>query len=208
MLQNRIDPWGNIIKTESRGAWMGNRGLIHNEHQQIVRPFRLKAWITCLLQFKGRQRKVMTPGLYTELFFLDEATALAAGHRPCAECRREDFNRFKSLWLKGNPGYNFNMKTSIQKIDDILHAERMNNDGTKVCYEEALGNIPNGAFAQHDGKAYLVWDGILHEWSPSGYTNTRQLSTDTRLQVLTPRSTVKTIQAGYRPQVSGGVFPK
>jgi len=85
MLQNRVDPFGNIIRTPERGHWMGNRGLLHNEHQEIVRPFRLKAWITCVLAFKGRRRKVMAPGQYTELFFFDEATAFAAGHRPCFE---------------------------------------------------------------------------------------------------------------------------
>src|ERR1700730_14192737 len=101
-LQNRVDPFGRLIRTTARGAWMGNRGLIHNEYQQIVRTFRLKAWITCRLEFKGWYRKVMSPNRYTELFFLDEATAFSAGHRPCAECRREDFNRFKAAWLQGN----------------------------------------------------------------------------------------------------------
>src|SRR5262245_42860885 len=120
MLQNRVDPWGNLIKTKARGAWMGNRGLIHNDRQEIVRPFKLKNWITCLLEFKGRQRKVMTPGLYTELFFLDEATAFSAGHRPCAECRRQDYVRFKLAWLKGNPKYGFDEKTSIREIDNII----------------------------------------------------------------------------------------
>ncbi|HTJ10817.1 MAG TPA: hypothetical protein VL547_02270, partial [Dinghuibacter sp.] len=99
MLQNRVDPYGNIIFTPARGAWMGNRGLLHDAQQHIRRPFRLKAWIICVLQFKGRHRPVMAPGQYTELFFLDEATALSAGHRPCAECRREDFNRFKAAWI-------------------------------------------------------------------------------------------------------------
>ena len=106
-MQNRVNPYGKIIETEARGAWMGNRGLLHNENKEIVRPYKLKAWITCLLQFKGRQREIMSPNRYTELFFLDEATALAAGHRPCFECRKEDYNKFKSLWIKGNPGCNF-----------------------------------------------------------------------------------------------------
>src|ERR1700743_3660322 len=102
MLQNRVDPQGNIIKTTARGAWMGNRGQLHNEQRQIVRPFKLKAWLTCLLQFNGRKREVMSPQRYTELFFLDEATAFAAGHRPCFECRRKDYDLFKSFWLQGN----------------------------------------------------------------------------------------------------------
>ena len=87
MLQNRVNPLGDIIRTPARGAWMGNRGLLHNERQEIVRPYRLIPWITCVLSFKNRHRPVMAPGQYTELFFLDEATSFAAGHRPCKECR-------------------------------------------------------------------------------------------------------------------------
>ena len=121
MLQNRVDPFGNIIKTKARGAWMDNRGILHNEEQQIIRPFKLKAWITCKLEFKGRKRQVMSPNRYTELFFLDEATSFAAGHRPCFECRRNDYHHFKSLWIKGNPEYHFNEKTSVKAMDDILH---------------------------------------------------------------------------------------
>src|SRR3978361_1384995 len=116
MLQNRVDPFGNIINTSARGALMGNRGLLHNDKQTLVRTFKLKAWITCKLEFKERKRTVMAPNQYTELFFLDEATSFAAGHRPCFECRREDYNRFKTNWLKGNPEYSFNGKTSIKEI--------------------------------------------------------------------------------------------
>src|ERR1700761_3400486 len=110
MLRNRVTPQGDIIKTPARGAWMGNRGVIHDEHKQIRRSFKLKAWITCLLQFKGRHREVMTPGRWTELFFFDEATAFSAGHRPCGECRRHDYRRFKAAWLEGNPQYAFTQK--------------------------------------------------------------------------------------------------
>ncbi|HEY0652814.1 MAG TPA: hypothetical protein VGD65_06790, partial [Chryseosolibacter sp.] len=113
MLQNRVDPFGSIISTAARGTWMGNRGVIHNEQKQITRPFKHKAWITCVLEFKDRRRTVMSPGRWTELFFMDEATAFAAGHRPCFECRREDAKRFKECWLKGNPSHQFSMSTSI-----------------------------------------------------------------------------------------------
>ncbi|MEO8821838.1 MAG: hypothetical protein ABI267_08810 [Ginsengibacter sp.] len=97
MLQNRVDPFGNIIKTTARGSWMGNRGILHNDQQQVLRPFKLKAWITCKLEFNGRKRPVMAPHRYTGLFFLDEATSFAAGHRPCFECRRQDYHKFKTL---------------------------------------------------------------------------------------------------------------
>src|ERR1700729_1628773 len=111
MLQNRVDPFGNIIKTAARGQWMGNRGVIHDHHQTLVRPFRLLAWITCVLEFKDRKRELMAPDRYTELFFLDEATSFAAGHRPCAECRTKAFNRFKTAWVGANPEYGFDLRT-------------------------------------------------------------------------------------------------
>ncbi|HEV2353312.1 MAG TPA: hypothetical protein VGR89_03670 [Puia sp.] len=102
MLQNRVDPRGSLIKTTARGAWMGNRGVIHDGQRNIIRPWKLKAWLTCQLVFKDRHRQVMAPDRYTELFFLDEATAFSAGHRPCAECRRSAFNRFKMAWIVAN----------------------------------------------------------------------------------------------------------
>ena len=95
-MQNRVNPFGEIIETKARGLWMGNRGHIHNDDRKIVRPFKLKAWIACKLEFKNRHREIMAHNLYTELFFLDEATAFAAGHRPCFECRRENAEKFKA----------------------------------------------------------------------------------------------------------------
>ena len=202
MLQNRVDPWGNIIKTTARGAWMGNRGLLHDESQTIRRPFKLKAWITCVLQFKGRHRKVMSPNLYTELFFFDEATSFAAGHRPCFECRREDAKRFKSFWLKGNPEYGFNEDTPIGEIDKILHRERINKRGEKVIHEEMLRDLPDGCFIELNGKAYLLANGKVFPWSPSGYDKGEPLPAEQYIKVLTPRSSVNAIRAGYLPQIA------
>lgn len=199
MLQNRVDPFGELIRTSARGTWTGTRGLIHNDKQEIVRPFKLKQWITCRLEFKGRKRKVMSPGLYTELFFLDEATALAAGHRPCCECRREDFNRFKSYWLEGNPGYHFEKKTSIRVIDDVIHEERMNGKKEKVTYEAPIHEIPSGSFISVDNKPYLLSEGKLFLWSPSGYDDGIDIPHLGMFEVLTPRSIVNTIRAGYVP---------
>src|SRR6266487_4207217 len=113
IMQNRVNPFGEIIETTARGLWMGNRGNIHNHDKRIVRAYKLKAWITCKLEFKGRKREIMAPNLYTELFFLDEATSFAAGHRPCFECRREDYNKFKTAWLRGNTQYKFSEKTHL-----------------------------------------------------------------------------------------------
>ena len=157
MLQNRVDPFGNLIRTAARGSWTGTRGLLHNDEQEIIRPFKLKAWLTCKLEFKGRKRKMMSPDRYTELFFLDEATAFAAGHRPCCECRRDDFNKFKSLWLKANPGYGFDEKISIQKIDSIIHGERINRNRSKITFEENIHTIPDGSMVSYNDDPYLVF---------------------------------------------------
>ena len=202
MLQNRVGPWGNIITTSARGAWMGNRGVLHDEQQTIRRPFKLKAWITCVLQFKGRHRKVMSPNRWTELFFLDEATAFAAGHRPCFECRREDAKRFKSFWLKGNAEYGFDERVPIGEIDKILHQERIDRRGGKISYEEAVAALPDGSFIEVNGKACLVAGGKVFRWSPFGYEYEETLLPGQRVRVLTPRSIVNAIRAGYVAQIN------
>jgi hypothetical protein len=202
MLQNRVDPWGNIITTNARGAWMGNRGVLHDEHQTIRRSFKLKAWITCVLQFKGRHREVMSPNRWTELFFLDEATAFSAGHRPCFECRREDAKRFKSFWLKGNPEYRFDEGVSIEEIDKILHQERIDKKGRKVSYEALIRDLPDGSFVELNGKPYLVTASRIFRWTPFGYEKEELLPSGQRVKVLTPRSIVNAIRAGYMVQIN------
>ncbi len=202
MLQNRVDPKGNIIKTPARGDWMGNRGLLHNEQQQIQRPFRLKAWITCILEFKGRKRSVMSPGLYTELFFLDEATSFSAGHRPCFECRRPDAVRFKSFWLSGNPEYGFDAKTPIGQIDAVLHRERLTDDGSKRVYPALAADLPNSSFVVYKDLPHIVVNRLVYPWSPQGYGEGSVPPAGDHLQVLTPRSIVKTFRAGYVPQMA------
>lgn len=199
MLQNRVDPLGNIIATSARGAWMGNRGLLHDRGKTILRPFKLKAWITCLLEFKGRRRPVMEAGQYTELFFLDEATSFSAGHRPCFECRREDAVRFKGFWVAGNPSYGFTMKTPIGEIDDIIHRERIAGNGEKVIFSSEIGEVPDGCFVVWEGKVCLVWGGRLFEWGPFGYG--QEMEGRGAVTVLTPGSIVNAFRAGYVPQV-------
>ncbi len=200
-MQNRVNPFGEIIQTPARGLWMGNRGHIHNLNRKIVRPFKLKAWLTCKLEFKGRKREIMAPNLYTELFFMDEATAFAAGHRPCFECRRDDYNKFKTSWLKGNPEYKFTDKTSIQYIDEILHNERMNKNGSKKTYEENNSNLPNGTFITTDNQPYLVFNKHLYLWTSQGYTKKKSFSAVGKSLVLTPKSVVNTFRAGCIPQM-------
>jgi len=181
---------------------MGNRGVIHDEHKTIRKAFKIKAWITCVLQFKGRHREVMTPNRWTELFFLDEATAFAAGHRPCFECRREDAVRFKTYWIRGNPEYGFSDKTPIGEIDKILHRERIDARGEKVTHDALLRDLPDGAFIEMEGKAWLVAGGYVHAWTPFGYENGKALPGGWRVKVLTPRSTVNAFRAGYVAQIS------
>lgn len=201
MLQNRVDPSGNIISTSARGAWMGNRGQLHNDGKHILKPFKLKAWLICLLEFKGRHRQVMAPNLYTELFFMDEATAFAAGHRPCFECRREAYDRFKSLWIKGNPEYGFNKKTSIRDIDEIIHNERIDRKGNKVTFEAAINELPDGTFIQLDNHPYLLMGQRIYHWTPFGYDKGIPLPDLEKVTVLTPGSTINAFRAGYHPQI-------
>lgn len=201
MLQNRVDPEGNIIATAARGAWMGNRGQLHGKGKTILRPFKLNAWIS-VLQFKERYRQVMSPNWYTELFFLDEATSFAAGHRPCFECRRPDYDRFKSFWLKGNPEYGFTEKTSIRDIDDILHRERIDADGNKVTFTALLTELPDGTFIRLDNRPFLLFGAHLYCWTPFGYEKSITKDGNGEVTVLTPRSTVNAFRAGYRPQTA------
>jgi hypothetical protein len=201
MRQNRINPNGNIIQTSARGAWMGNRGVLHDKDKTILRPFKHKAWIICVLEFKGRHREIMAPNRWTELFFMDEATAFAAGHRPCFECRRENANRFKLAWLKGNPQYGFDQKTSINKIDEVIHQERIDKKGQKVTYEATVEYLPNGTFIEYNGEPFLISASQRYLWTPSGYKKPQKLSAG-KVTVLTPASIVNAFKAGYDPQIT------
>ncbi|HEY9262018.1 hypothetical protein [Chitinophaga sp.] len=202
MLQNRVDPFGNIIRTSARGTWMGNRGILHDEQQHILRPFKLKAWLICVLEFKNRRRTVMSPHRYTELFFRDEATAFAAGHRPCFECRKADYNRFKACWLKGNVAYGFESNVSIQEIDKILHTERIDRQGAKVTFTASIHELPEGCFIVYHDQPYVIYKQTLLLWSPEGYTKKMVLpEKGEQVQVLTPKSVVNAFREGYVPEV-------
>jgi hypothetical protein len=145
----------------------------------------------------------MTQGRYTELFFLDEATALAAGHRPCGECRRADYRRFKAAWLAGNRERGLEPEVPIRMIDRELHQDRAGPDGQQRTFSAGLGALPDGVFVTLPGCAdlLLVWQGALWPWSAAGYGPPRDRSAHTVATVLTPRSTVGTIAAGYVPRV-------
>lgn len=161
--RNRVTPFGEIVAVPERGAFMGNRGVLHDEIGNIRRAWKEKRWIVCLVEFKERRRRVMAPGHYTELFFLDEATGLAAGHRPCAECRRERFEAFRNAWPSGC--------LLAPALDSQLHAERLNPDGSQRRFEANLDDLPDGVFVTRREaveRAYLIWKDHLLVWSPGG----------------------------------------
>jgi hypothetical protein len=195
--RNRVTPFGEIVAIPERGTLMGNRGVIHADDGSHRREWQVRRWIACRLEFKGRHRAVRQPRRWTELFFLDEATALAAGHRPCAECRREDYRRWQAAW----PGDD----TRADAMDVVLHADRL--DGrAKRTFEAALGALPGGvlvargAAAPGEG-ALLLWRGALRPWSPAGYGPPEPAGPDERVTVLTPRVTVEAIRRGYAVSV-------
>lgn len=201
-LQNRIDPWGKLNAVAARGAWMGNRGILHDDQKQIMAPWRHKSWITCELKFKNRKRAVFSAGRYSELFFLDEATALSAGHRPCAECRRGRYNEFKTLWCAVMLGIATPASIPVSRIDSQLHVERAVRGGGKLTFRTEFKHVPEGAFIEIDGAAFLIWRGGLHRWSPQGYVRTmRALSPSDEVIVLTPASIALLYQHGFKPQV-------
>ena len=177
---------------------MGNRGgAIHDERREIVRPYKSRQWIACVLEFKGRHREVMSPRRYTELFFLDEAVALAAGHRPCAECRRRWFNEFRAAWQRARGGE----LPRAGEMDAELHAARIDRGGAKVTWRARLGSLPDGCFAEIEGAAYLIWRGALWVWSAGGYARGGRRPAELEVPVLTPRPTVECLQVGYVPEV-------
>lgn len=201
-LQNRVTPWGEIVATPERGAWMGNRGgCFHDERQQLTsKRWVTKQWITCRLEFKGWHREVMTPRRYTELFFLDEATALAAGHRPCFECRREDALRFREAWATGTGMAG--PAPRVAEMDAVLHGERVSGK-EKRTFAAELGALPVGVMIRgRTGEgALLVAEGKVLPWSFAGYGQAQALEPRLRVEVLTPASIVAAIGAGYEPQV-------
>ena len=206
--QNRVAPFGDLIATPARGTLMGNRGCLHNGRQQIIRPYQSKRWIICQLEFKNRHRAIMSPGQYTELFFLDEATALAAGHRPCAECSRSRFESFRALWAKANPKFARNSKPLATVIDEALHHERIDALGRKRTYSQRLGEVPDGCFVllPNDEHVHLVLQGFLHVWSAEGYHRHLKLQRDLVVRVLTPPSIVKTLALGYQVAIHPSVY--
>jgi hypothetical protein len=199
-LQNRVTPFGDIVAVEGRGLFMGNRGVLHDAHRRVVRFSQVRRWIICRLQFRGRHRRIMTPGSYPELFFLDEAAALSAGHRPCAECRHADYVRFREAWAAVHRG----VKPTADEMDATLHEERLAGPRTKRTYRERLSALPDGVCVDIEGAAWLLWLGAVHRWSAAGYGERRRPPRGSVI-VLTPPTTVHVMEAGYRAQVHPSV---
>ncbi len=206
-LPNGVDPSGTINQTCPQARWLGNRGVLHDVNRVLFRQWATKSWVTCALHYKGISRKpLMQPKRYTELFFLDEATALAAGHRPCAECRRAEFNRFKATWIRGNPERATDGPLSASQVDNSLHADRIGPNGDRVTFNDAFSSLPDGAMLLLDGRPHLKWKGKAFQWSDAGYSMAAADDLgNTVVTVLTPRSTVLALRAGYVPQVHDSV---
>lgn len=200
---NRVTPFGEIVDIPERGTMMGNRGRLHDTEGHIRRPWQVRRWLICVLEFRGRHREVMAPNRYTELFFLDEATGLSAGHRPCFECRRSRFVAFRDAWAAADRR-DHGAETITAAIDDRLHAERVGPGRTERTVTANLDDLPDGVLVTLGGQpdeALLIREGRLLSWSPGGYTRRRPRPAGVTVTVLTPRSTVATIRAGYEPEV-------
>ncbi|UWU90288.1 hypothetical protein [Bradyrhizobium sp. CB1015] len=195
-LQNRVTPTGDIIATPHRGLFTGNRGIIHDPATKTLlkKRWSTPAWITCLCEFRGWRRPVMARRSWTELFFLDEATAFAAGHRPCFFCRRDDAKRFRAAWERGNGASDISAKA----MDAVLHRQRLDR-GRKQLHPlpMPLADLPDGAMVQQGEDSFLVMQGQALLWSPAGYASHARVID--RPMLLTPPSTLRAIMAGYRP---------
>ena len=197
-LQNRVTPLGELVAEPGRGLVYGNRGCLHDAAGRIRRPYNGKRWISCRLEFRGwLRRPLLQPGRFTELFFLDEATALAAGHRPCALCRRADYNHLVAIWRELHPG-----DAGADAIDARLHAERADPDTrAQRGHEAAFDDLPDGSFVLlHDAPCLVLGLHVL-TWTTSGYTARRPRPSRGRALQITPPSLVEVLRAGWDPLV-------
>jgi hypothetical protein len=198
-LQNRVLPTGEIVAISARGMFTGNRGIIHNPTTRTLlkKRWSTDAWLTCVLEFRGRRRRVMARQSWTELFFLDETTAFAAGHRPCFYCRRDDANRFRAAWEKGNR----TGEVLAPEIDAVLHRERFASAKKLHPLPKPIDKLPDGTMVQAGEESFLIAGGKPLLWSPAGYRAVKRDISDAKL--LTPPSIVHAFAAGYRPVLHG-----
>ncbi len=196
-LQNRVTPFGEIVATPQRGRFTGNRGIIHDPATRTLlkRRWTTRAWIACVCEFRGRRRRVMATRSWTELFFLDEATAFAAGHRPCFTCRRADAEAFRDAWRRGNG----RDRAAAPEIDAVLHAERLDGRTRRThALDAPAGALPDGAMIAVGEDGLLIAQGAAWRWSFGGY---QRANIPTGARLLTPPSIVSAFRAGYRAQI-------
>ncbi len=197
-MQNRVTPLGELIADPARGLVYGNRGCLHDADRRIRRAYAGKRWIACRLSFRGWHRHpLMKPGRFTELFFLDEATAFAAGHRPCALCRREDYLRFVARWRTLHPD-----QEGADAIDAQLHRERLREGrGVQRHHTMSVAALPDGAFVVRDADPFVVVGAWLLRWTPGGYAERVARPPRGAVRVVTPPSTVEVLRRGWEPLV-------
>jgi hypothetical protein len=197
--ENRVAPDGRLLAGPDRGLFWGNRGPLLDRHGDLARHSSGRRWLVCVLEFKGRRRVQWQPGRLTELYFLDEATALAAGHRPCAECRLEAHRAFVTAWHRAHP----DEPPGVTAMDARLHADRLVGrpelPDVHRRYDAELTGLPDGVMVELDGRTWLVRGEQLLAWTPGGYAERRSRSGVQGVSVVTPRSTVGALVAGYRP---------
>ena len=195
-LQNRVDPYGELFATPARGLFFGNRGgRIHTDQKTLTRRrWASRQWICCVLKFKSRQRDVWGR-YYTELFFLDEPTALAAGHRPCFECRRKDAEAFAEKWRQT---FKLRSRLHAPEMDERLHAERLDGRAKRIHRRE-LGDLPDGAFIALEEGSFAVRGRSLLRWTPKGYDVRNRRPHGGTVNVLTPPAILSVLAEGYEP---------
>lgn len=195
--RNRMRPDGVLIADPGRGMFWGNRGSLLGAGGQPTRRPTTRAWLCCVLEFKGRRRIQWQRGRLTELYFLDEATALAAGHRPCGECRIADYRRFQSAWMSAFGGD----RPGAGQLDQRLHTDRMTSDGRQRTHHADAGTLPDGVMFRRNERPWLVWQGRSWPWTMAGYGVPQPVPNGSEVEVLTPAVTVALIRAGYLPVV-------
>jgi hypothetical protein len=195
-LRNRVSPFGDLFAAPARGLFMGNRGgRFHTEARTLTaRRWASRQWICCVLDFKGRHRDVWGR-FYTELFFLDEPTALAAGHRPCFECRREAAVAFAERWRAAR---GLSVRPYAGEMDEVLHGERLQGRAKRL-HRRSIDALPDGAFVAMDGAAFAVRGEALWRWTPAGYETRRRRPRRVAVDVLTPPAILAVLSAGYTP---------
>ena len=195
-LQNRVTPFGDILAIEQRGLFTGNRGIIHDPATKtlLARRWTSKAWIVCACEYKGQRRTVMGGRSWTELFFLDEAVALAAGHRPCFFCRRQEAERFRACWAAESG----KAPLRASEMDTVLHRERLEGGRKRLHPIPApLAALPDGTVVSVGAEAFTLRAGLAHRWTREGYAPAQRLQQADWL--VTPPSTLCALQSGYRP---------